>query len=273
MTITIALSAGLSVLMMLLFLVSSIRPNHLPVRLRYMDRRRREPYRIGGVVAASEWESVGRQAGLSTAELQRHLSMRPWYAAAGAIAGALLAMNASFPPLLLTAAGGSLGWWYPGWTLQRRAAVRQRQLEDDLPVFIDRLALGADAGLNVRQAFRMAAQRARGPLGELLRRTLDRMELGASLSDAFKPELDGVAPGPVKLVLMSLVQAEQLGTPLVDIAREQASFTRQMSFHRMQQMLDALPLKLTLCGVIFLFPPVFIVLLVPNLINFFKSGW
>lgn len=275
MPVLIAVTAALAAFGLTASTLSGPSPGQAAARLAQLARRWGQAAGPGdpGLPAGEPFKAMANQAGLTPAQLNHLWSQRPVHTLLGLAGGLAAAALLSLPVTPVAFAGALAGWWWLRWRLGRAAAHRQRLLEEELPVFVERFSLGSQAGLNVRQAFRLAAGRTQGPLGELARRVLDRMELGAGLEEALAPELAGVAPGPVRLVLTSLAQAERVGASLTAIIRQQADFVRQLGFFRLQQSIEALPLKLTICGIIFLFPPVFIVLLVPNLISFFQAGW
>lgn len=274
MLLVIVMLTGISVFVALWLSVSYISPDWMVARLKTL----RIAGESGGNLRPQWWWprdliDLGLQAGLTNEEVGRRLSYRPVHALVGGIAGLMVGALSSVNTIICFVLGFVAGWWWLKLALTREATRRQRQLEHDLPSFIDRFALGAQAGLNIRQAFQLATQRSQGPLSQLARRAVQRMELGATLAESLAPELRGVAPGPVRLMLSSLIQAERVGAPLVQMAGEQANFVRQLNYFRLQQAAEALPLKLTICGIVFLFPPVFVVLLIPTLINFLEAGW
>lgn len=202
--------------------------------------------------------------------LQRHLLRMTALLVAGLLLAA--AGNARAGLLLMVAAVGLLR--FGGERMLRSVAERrQRQLNAALPAFLDRFTLASRAGLTTRQALRVAAARAAGPLGELLARVIERLDLGASLPHAVQAELDGVQPGPTRLTLALLAKSEQLGVALADVAEQQSGFVRQFTEHQLQQRIEALPTQLMLCAMFLLMPPVFVVVLMPNLLMFLRSGW
>lgn len=177
------------------------------------------------------------------------------------------------PALAPAVLGGVVGWWLAGHRLREAASRRQAELRRQLPAVLERYVLGVTAGLSVRQSLRLAAQRSTGALGDLLARVVGRLDVGADLGRAIEPELSGVEAGPVRLVLTALMQAERLGASLLDTAREQAEFVRRLAGYEAERSVDALPVKLMVCAIVFLFPPVVVVVLLPNLILFLRSQW
>lgn len=231
------------------------------------------PVRLG-----AEVEGLGALAGWTGEQLAGwHRRRRAWTAlgAVGGTALGLLAGEAPWAPggWVPAALAGGAAWWLAGWRLRDAAWRRQADLRRQLPAVLERYVLGVTAGLSVRQALRLAAERSGGPLGDLLERVVRRLDLGADLRRAIEPELPGVETGPVRLVLTALMQAERLGSSLVETAREQAEFVRLLAGYEAERAVDALPLKLMACTIVFLFPPVIVVVLLPNLLLFLRSQW
>ncbi|HEX6990222.1 MAG TPA: type II secretion system F family protein [Bacillota bacterium] len=226
----------------------------------------------------ADLQAIGALAGWAPERLAAWRRGRSRWAVlgAGACLGLMLAAGrggAAWSPWAAMLLGGGIGWWWAGHRLREAAARRQAELRRQLPSMLERYVLGVTAGLSVRQSLRLAAERTGGTLGELLGRVVARLDLGADLRRAIEPELPGVEAGPVRLVLTALMQAEHLGSSLVDTAGEQAEFVRRLASYEAERMVDALPLKLMVCAIAFLFPPIVVVVLLPNLILFLRSSW
>lgn len=227
--------------------------------------------------ALAKEEVLLAQAGLEhilTPGQWRGLRLAAALALAGlAGAGALTLAPAGTTALQGAVAGLLVGWLVPGQWLERRRRERQAALRSALPGLVDHLNLGLAGGLNIRQSIALAAQADDGPLAQLLRQIDSALAVGASLHAAVQGALTGVEPGPVRLVLEGLVDAETLGTQYREALQEQSRFVQAMDRQEMQQRLNALPLKLMVVSLVFFMPAVFIVALVPNLLALFRSGW
>ena len=264
-----ALAAGVAVFFVVQGIARLVADGYSGIRLRGLPGGRWVAGTMPGRVQDPSLVQLAVLAGLP-AEVSGRWQRRRWWMAVGA---ALLAVASGWGGWFFPVLAGFGGWYAPRFYLSRLAARRQQLLQRALPGLLERLALASEAGLNLRQSLRVAAERSHGPLGELMQRVLARLDLGLGLAASLKPELAGIAPGPLRLVLLAIAKGERLGASLKELSQEQAALARRLAFYELQRAVEALPLKLTLCGLCFLFPPLFVVLLVPTLLTLFRSGW
>ncbi len=117
---------------------------------------------------------------------------------------------------------------FPAVWLVSQAQVRQRQIERDLPDFLDLLAVTVSAGLAFRQAMDRVAETLSGPLAEEMRWTLRRMDVGVSRRQAFLELRDrNPRSATMGLFVAALLQAEELGAPLADTLNQLAKDMRR----------------------------------------------
>lgn len=225
--------------------------------------------------------SPGEEVLLAQAGLYHRLPPRQWRGirlfftvaatVGGAVAGgALIGSHAIF-----TAGSVGLlsGWLLPGFWLTRQKAERQERLRAALPALVDHLRLGLAGGLNVRQTISLTAAIDDSELAGLLRQVDVALSMGTALPAAVASVLELVEHGPVRLVLEGLVDAEDLGTQYADALQEQSQFVQALERQDMQRRLNALPLKLMITSLLFFMPTIFVIILVPNLLALFRSGW
>jgi tight adherence protein C len=117
---------------------------------------------------------------------------------------------------------------YPVVWLYSEAQRRQRQIEQELPDFLDILAITVTAGLGFRQALQRVGETLKGPLAEEVQRTLHRMDLGIRRRQAFA-ELRERNPhsATMGLFVTAIIQAEELGAPLADTLNALAADMRR----------------------------------------------
>lgn len=117
---------------------------------------------------------------------------------------------------------------YPTVWLYSEAQRRQRQIEQELPDFLDILAITVTAGLGFRAAMERVGETLEGPLSEEIRRTLRRMDVGVRRRQAFV-ELRERNPrsATMGLFVTAIIQAEELGAPLADTLNQLASDMRR----------------------------------------------
>src|SRR5215470_1529283 len=117
---------------------------------------------------------------------------------------------------------------YPQVWLYSEGQRRQRQIERELPDFLDILAITVTAGLGFRQALERVGETLTGPLAEEIRRTLRRMDLGVRRRQAFAELRDrNPRSETMGLFVTAILQAEELGAPLADTLNQLARDMRR----------------------------------------------
>jgi tight adherence protein C len=117
---------------------------------------------------------------------------------------------------------------YPEVWLFSEAQRRQRQIERELPDFLDILAVTVTAGLSFRQALDRVGETITGPLAEEIRRTLRRMDVGVQRRTAFVELRDrNPRSATMGLFVTAILQAEELGAPLSDTLNQLARDMRR----------------------------------------------
>lgn len=173
-------------------------------------------------------------------------------------------------PLLapLLAAGALVG---PDMVIARIARRRRRQIEAQLPQFLDLLAAGSTAGLSALLALRRAAASVAEPLAEELRMLLARVDLGAR----WRPELRALAArlelADLNRAVMAMARTESLGTPLAESLRHRADEVRESRRSRAAELARKAPVKM-LFPLVFMILPAFLLLtVVPVLLSTLRS--
>jgi len=117
---------------------------------------------------------------------------------------------------------------YPSVFLYSEAQRRQRKIEQELPDFLDILAITVTAGLGFRAAMERVSETLEGPLAEEIRRTLRRMDVGVRRRQAFI-EIRERNPRSMTMGLFvtAIIQAEELGAPLADTLNQLADDMRR----------------------------------------------
>lgn len=154
-------------------------------------------------------DAAGRPGGMT---LQSYAAQKASLTILLALVGVLLLAVTGNPlPILALAV---LGWIAVDFRLGATAKRRQKQLNLDLPDFMDVLAVTVGAGLSFRNGLKRVADAIGGPLGEEVETTLRQMSIGSSRRAAFEGLRDRNDSETLALFITALLQAEELGAPL-----------------------------------------------------------
>jgi tight adherence protein C len=229
--------------------------------------------RLGDLVAR-------RMGALREAELRRLLVAAGMYSTS---ARAVLGYRALAVPMLagvgLLVAGsttvhvvaaaflGACGWILPLTYIRRRAAKRADEVEREVPNLIDQVVVTLEAGIGFSSSLQISAGRLRGALGDEMRLALQEQRMGASLTDSLYNLRDRVDSPNVKSFVRAVVQGEKLGVAIGVVMRDLAVDMRKRRRQMAEERAQKTPVKLLLPLVFLILPTMFIVVLVPPILD------
>jgi tight adherence protein C len=194
-----------------------------------------------------------------------------------ALAGSLIgfAVSGINPTLTMSLAafGALLGFFYPLHWLRSRFASRRKSILKELPVFIDYIVLGVEAGMNFTNALSQTVEKGpKGPLRQEFFLVLRDVRAGLSRSDALKRMDERLRIAEVSSFVSAIIQAEQVGASIGKVLRMQAERRRSERFQRAEKLAMEAPVKLILPLVLFIFPTTFIILAFPIVMMVKQQG-
>jgi len=163
-----------------------------------------------------------------------------------------------------------LGWRLPDMWISRRIKEWRLQLSDGLPDALDLMVICTDAGLGLEQALdRVARDLAIGrpTLAAELRLTLAEMRVLPQIKDALTNLSTRTQSRPIQLLVSTLIQTLQYGTPLGQSLRTLSAEMHVMRFLQYEANAAKLPVLLTLPMVLFILPTMFIVVCGPAVLQ------
>jgi tight adherence protein C len=162
--------------------------------------------------------------------------------------------------------------FYPQVWLTTVVKKRHFEILKALPNVLDLLTLSVEAGRDFLTALRdILARRRMDALGEELSRTFHEIQLGKSRRNALKELSLRVRQPDLTSVLNSIIQAEELGVSIGRLLRIQGDTLRNKRFTRAEKLANEAPVKIILPVVLFIFPGVMIILMLPILMEAFKA--
>ena len=165
------------------------------------------------------------------------------------------------------------GYYLPNVFIQNLAQKRQQAIKMTFPEALDMLLICVQSGMSVESSFGKVAKEVANQSVELAEElSLTTAEL-SYLPDrrlAYENLAKRTALPSVKAVTTALIQAERYGTPVGQALRVMAKENRDMRLYEAERKAAALPPKLTVPMILFFLPVLFLVILGPAAITFWK---
>lgn len=163
------------------------------------------------------------------------------------------------------------GFFLPDLLLVNAAQHRADAIRKALPNSIDLLTVSVESGLAFDAALANVARNTEGPLAEEFTRVLREVQIGSSRADAMRALAERTTVDDLRIFLNSMVQADKLGIPIVDVLRVQAAEMRLKKSQRTEEQAMKLPVKLVFPLVLGILPALFIVIIGPAAIRIFET--
>jgi tight adherence protein C len=169
--------------------------------------------------------------------------------------------------VLGTIGAAVLGWVLPTFIVDQRAKKRREQVERGLPDLIDLLVVTLEAGLSFPQSLRLAATKIKEPLSSEVRLTLQEQNMGLTLVEALENFLTRVDTPGVRMFSRSISQGETMGVSTGQIMRNLAIELRKRQRAYAEERAQKAPVKILFPILFLIMPALFIVILLPVMMN------
>ncbi len=198
-----------------------------------------------------------------------YLALKVVLAAGGVMTGGLLGvlLESSVKALFLGAALGFAGFIVPDVISNSRMRKRRTQMQRQLPDALDVVAVSVEAGLGFDAALGRLAEHMEGAIVDEFTLVLGELRIGEARSVALRKMAERVDLPELNSVVNSLLQADQLGSPLGRMLRVQAQESRNRRQVAAEERAMKAPVKMLLPTVLCIFPAMFVVVLGPALIK------
>lgn len=168
--------------------------------------------------------------------------------------------------LLITLFGAVIGWMLPDIMIKNLSQKREDVLRKGTPDALDLMVICAEAGLGLDAAFDRVGKEIAPTCPELAEEIgVTSVELNF-LPDRHKAlhNLSERVPLPSIVALVNtLIQTEKYGTPLAQSLRVLSAEMREERMMKAEEKAAALPAILTVPMILFILPPLFVVLIGP----------
>ncbi len=167
---------------------------------------------------------------------------------------------------------GGAGFVLPDAWLHRHAAWRRRQIFRTLPDFVDLLATTVSAGLSLDAAIDRIARRFPGPLGEEFQRYLWEVQLGRRRGEALMAMAERLDSDDLRLLAVTLTQADLFGLPIANVLRAQAEDLRDRRFQQARERARQAPMWMLPALALCFCPVLLLLIFVPLFLRMRETG-
>lgn len=163
-----------------------------------------------------------------------------------------------------------IGFYLPIMHAKAEKSRREVSVRGDLPFFIDLLALSVEAQLDFFSAIQRIVDKSRGTgsvLGEELSNVLSDVSLGASKAQALSQMSARLDIPEITSFVAVLVDAEQSGSPITRVLKDQSEQMRLERFVRAEKAGAKASQAMMIPMMVFIVPAIFIMVLGPVAIS------
>lgn len=167
-----------------------------------------------------------------------------------------------------------IGWLGPVLVLRSKRSRRQAEIVKALPDALDLLVICVEAGLGLNQALARVADDIRH-VSEVMSLELALVNLeisaGAVREDALRYLAERTGVEDVRTLVAILVQTDRFGTSVARSLRVHSDTLREKRRQRAEEAAAKTPIKMVFPLVLCILPAMFVVILVPGMLQFFRE--
>lgn len=170
--------------------------------------------------------------------------------------------------------GFAVGLLFPDYWLKSKIKRRQSEISRDLPHVIELMNICVSSGLDFMVAVNKVIQEFRYcPLIEEFGFMTQEIQMGSSRRDALRNFSKRINSADISSFVLTLLQADRMGTPIGKILKAQAEEMRVRRFQRGEEQALKAPIKLLFPLLFFIMPVVLVIVAGPIIIQFLYGGF
>ena len=154
--------------------------------------------------------------------------------------------------------------------LASKAQERAKKALRELPDFLDILTISVEAGLGFDLALSKTIEKRTGVIPTEFNTCLEEMRLGKTRREALSGVKDRLNFDEMTSFINSIIQAEKLGTGIVNTLRAKSEEERDKRKQRAEEQAMKTTIKILIPLILLIFPSIFIVILGPAAIQLFR---
>jgi tight adherence protein C len=189
------------------------------------------------------------------------------------VVGGLALLMFGFSKWYFALLGAALGFVLPSIWLGRKTAGRQKQIRNGLPDALDLMIVCIEAGSGIDQAIMKTSDEldiTYPALAEEMRLVTTEMRAGKPRIEAFKNFAARTKVDEVRSLVSMLVQTDRFGTSIAQALRTHAQVTRTKRRQAAEEKAAKIGVKLVFPLVFCLFPALYIAILGPAVVEYFR---
>jgi tight adherence protein C len=167
-----------------------------------------------------------------------------------------------------------LGFFVPSFILSKCIDARRERIQMAIPDALDLAVVCVEAGLGLDQALMRIANElhaAYPDLSDEFRLRNIEITMGRSRVDAFRNMAERAGVDDIKSLVAILIQTDRFGTSVGQALRVFADSLRIKRQQRAREHAAKLPVKMIPIMILFIFPSIFVVVLVPGVIQIIRG--
>ncbi len=148
-----------------------------------------------------------------------------------------------------------------------RKSARINVIKDELPNFLDLLAIAVDAGMGFDQALEYMCSSTTGPLAEEFKVVCREEGLGKTRNEALQSLADRLQIPMITSFATAIIQSTELGVSMKNVLTSQADEIRKLHVMEVKEKASKAVIKMLIPIVLFIFPTIFIILMGPSVLQ------
>lgn len=236
---------------------------------RAVDRLR--PY--GSRVAPDDTAQRLVWAGLRM-DVDRFGAIRLLSTAAGGLCGLVLlgpALGSLGAALFMAAVGAAAGWVCPDAWLSSRVRARHRDIDRELPTWVDALANTVAADVPLEVALNRVQEEMPGIVSSIFAVANRSRLAGQTLEDGLEWAAEQLGHPDLKQVVNQIIRSRETGTPLSQGLREIARVLRAQRRERAREMSARMGVAMIFPLVLFILPVTMLYLVFPAIVTLMRG--
>jgi tight adherence protein C len=176
--------------------------------------------------------------------------------------------------VLLIALGSALFFFLPNMVLANKRAKRRKEVQVHLPDAVDMLEICVSAGMGLDAAWNSVAEESRkvsAILADEMELTNLEINLGLGRATAMRHMAERTGVPDISSLVALLIQADRFGASVVQALKVYADTMRELRRQRAEEEAEKTAVKLLFPMVLFIFPPLLIIMVGPALLGLFQT--